>query len=92
MAIKRMFDTKTLREFPKLGRYRIRLLEHSRNAGVSILDIREHLETEGFSGFTRRGIRIGTRREAAELVAILQEILEESLLPDNTAGDKEDAE
>lgn len=78
---KRTFDSKTLREFPKLGRYRVRLVENSRAEGRPVLDVREHLETEGFSGFTRRGIRLYTRREAAELAETLKQVLEDEMLP-----------
>lgn len=82
---KKAFENKTLREFPKVGRYRIRLIENGSAEGrPALLDVREHIETEGFSGFTRRGIRIYTRREAAELAETLRAILEDDALPETS--------
>jgi hypothetical protein len=83
---KKTFDSKTLREFPKLGRYRVRLVENSRAEGRPVMDVREYLETEGFTGFTRRGIRLYTRREAAELAETLKQVLEDEMLPLDAKG------
>lgn len=45
-----------LKEFPPVGRYRVRLIQ-TKN-GSRLLDVREFLTSEGFEGFTRRGIRL----------------------------------
>jgi hypothetical protein len=84
------FDSKILREFPRVGRYRVRLVENARAQGKpGVLDIREFLETESFNGFTRRGIRLYTRREAAELGEAIKQVLEDAALPEQAVGAKE---
>lgn len=84
------YVSKTLREFPKVGRYRVRLIEGGRVSGSpAALDIREHIESEGFNGFTRRGIRVYTRREAEELGETLKQILEDGALPEEANGKPE---
>ena len=59
-----------IREFPKMGEYRIRLLQSS--SGPK-LDIREFVSADTFEGFTRRGIRIDMH-EAADLAALILDI------------------
>lgn len=86
-AKKASFDSKILREFPRVGRYRVRLVENARDAGKhGVLDIREYLEAESFTGFTRRGIRLYTRREAAELFEAIKQVLEDGALAEAAAG------
>lgn len=41
-----------------------------------MLDIREHVSSEGFEGFTRRGIRLGDRAQIDLLRDILKDVLE----------------
>ena len=66
-----------LREFPPLGKYRIRLVRNPRKPGeMPTLDIREYVSAETFEGFTRRGIRIGDRAQMDLLRDVLKEILE----------------
>ena len=66
-----------LREFPPIGKYRIRLLrDPSRPDAHPALDIREYIASESFEGFTRRGIHLGERAEIDLLRDILGEILE----------------
>lgn len=66
-----------LREFPPLGKYRIRLVRNPRKPGeMPTLDIREYISAESFEGFTRRGIRIADRAQMDLLRDVLKEILE----------------
>ena len=66
-----------LREFPPLGKYRMRLVRNPRKPGeMPTLDIREYISAETFEGFTRRGIRIGDRAQMDLLRDVLKEILE----------------
>ena len=66
-----------LREFPPLGKYRIRLIRNPKRPGEGpTLDIREYISAETFEGFTRRGIRIGDRAHMDLLRDVLKEILE----------------
>jgi hypothetical protein len=68
-----------LREFPPLGKYRIRLVHNpKRPAEEAALDIREYVSSETFEGFTRRGIRLGDRVQLDLLREILKEVLEQS--------------
>jgi hypothetical protein len=70
-------NEEVLREFPPLGKYRIRLVRNPRRAGESpVLDIREYISSETFEGFTRRGIRLGDRAQMDLLRDVLREILE----------------
>ena len=81
------FDAKVLREFPRVGRYHVRLMEGSRgNPEAHALDIREYLQTEEFTGYTRRGIRLYTGREAAELAEALRQVMEDEALPEQSSG------
>ena len=66
-----------LREFPPVGKYRIRLLHNSRRpAADPVLDIREYVSADTFEGFTRRGIRISERAHLDVLRDVLKEVLE----------------
>ena len=66
-----------LREFPPVGKYRIRLLQNpKRPAEAPSLDIREYIASDTFEGFTRRGIRINDRAQLDLLRDILKEVLE----------------
>lgn len=65
-----------LREFPPIGKYRVRLVQNTRT-GKSAVDIREYVSLEGgFEGFTRRGIRLGERAQVAQLKEALHQILD----------------
>jgi len=64
-----------LREFPPMGKYRIRVLLNPKTK-KTVLDIREFVAAETFEGFTRRGIRIFDRAQAELLRDVLMEILE----------------
>jgi hypothetical protein len=70
-----------VREFPALGKYRVRLVKSSAGPRAStVLDVREFAKSETFEGFTRRGIRISTLAEARALRDVLRAIEEEALL------------
>jgi hypothetical protein len=68
-----------IREFPPLGKYRVRVLENDK-ARQRVLDIREYISGESFEGFTRRGIRITDRAQIDLLRDALREILESMLI------------
>lgn len=61
-----------VREFPKVGKYRVRLLKTKRG---NVLDIREYVESETFEGFTRRGIRLSDDEHLESLRDTLAELL-----------------
>ena len=65
-----------LKEFPALGKYRIRLLvDPAKPAAEPTLDIREYVNSQSFEGFTRRGIRISAKADLDVLRDVLQEVL-----------------
>jgi hypothetical protein len=59
-------------ELAPVGRYRVRILEGARGR---VLDIREWIESETFSGYTRRGIRLSDPAQ----VGLLRDVLSEAL-------------
>ncbi|MBV8878874.1 MAG: hypothetical protein JO332_02810 [Planctomycetaceae bacterium] len=67
------------REFPPLGKYRVRLLRHPKT-GAKVLDIREYVSGESFEGFTRRGIRLGDLGQLDLLRDVLAELVRERLV------------
>src|SRR5437867_3632777 len=74
-------DPIVIREFPQMGKYRVRVIRSSAGPRASVaLDIREYAKSESFEGFTRRGIRIGNLAEARQLTDALRAIEEEGLL------------
>lgn len=76
-----------LREFPPLGKYRLRLVRNPKRPGETpTLDIREYISSETFEGFTRRGIRLGDRAQMDLLRDVLREILEAGGLAAPAAG------
>lgn len=64
-----------LREFPPLGKYRVRILQNAKSHGKT-LDIREYVSSETFEGFTRRGIRVSDRAQIDLLRDILGQVLD----------------
>lgn len=64
-----------LREFPPIGKYRVRVVMDERTQAKS-LDIREYVSGESFEGFTRRGIRLFKNAEADLLRCVLAEVVE----------------
>lgn len=77
MATSAATREEVIREFPPIGKYRIRLLK---SKARKTLDIREYVSADTFEGFTRRGIRIADKAGADLLRDILKEILDGDLL------------
>ena len=61
-----------VREFSRIGKYRIRLLDNGN--GTKVLDCREYVTSEAFEGYTRRGIRLAIPQDTLALTSILDEI------------------
>lgn len=70
-----------IKEFPAIGRYRIRVVK---SRGAKSLDIREYVTAEKFEGFTRRGIRLSTGDDCEALKNILEEIDSKGLLAEGS--------
>lgn len=68
-----------LREWPPMGKYRIRLVQRGKGRGPA-LDIREYISSETFEGFTRRGIVVADRAQMDLLKDVLKEILDSNLV------------
>ena len=67
-----------IREFPPIGKYRVRLLAHPKTRKKT-LDLREFISSETFEGFTRRGIRVTDRAQVELLRDVLSELLRDLL-------------
>lgn len=61
-----------LKEFPALGKYKVRLLKDRRDAVV--LDVREYIDTDTWQGFTRKGIRLYDQKDVDALAAVLAKV------------------
>ena len=72
---KKPIEQVVLREFPQVGKYRVRLVRGMRESSQVYLDIREYANSESFQGFTRRGIRLKFPEDAAKLQLALEEAL-----------------
>ena len=79
MKVNQARKEEVLREFPPIGKYRIRLLSGARPKERT-LDIREYVSGETFEGFTRRGIRLSERAQVELLRDTLSELLRDSLM------------
>lgn len=81
MKVKEVRKEEVLREFPPVGKYRVRLLSGSR-AKEKTLDIREYVvnHDSSFEGFTRRGIRLGDRAQVELLRDVLSELLRDLMI------------
>ena len=66
-------EDNVLREFNPISKYRVRLLQDTK--GNEALDIREFVQKDQFSGYTRRGIRLTDRAQMDQLRDILTEAL-----------------
>ena len=67
-----------IRELASVGKYRVRLISDPAHPDRDpVLDIREYVESDVFSGFTRRGIRLTDRAQIDHLRDILRMILEQ---------------
>lgn len=84
-------EPKTLREFPGVGRYRVRILRSATrrdpSSGHVMLDIREYLETESYTGWTRRGIRLYGLADVRALCESLGIVQRDRLLPEEGPAD-----
>lgn len=75
---KKEFHEDVIQEYPAIGKYRIRLVQSTKDDGTKrtpALDIREYVTQEGFEGFTRRGIRLTTASQMDNLKEILVQVL-----------------
>ena len=79
MTVNQARKEEVLREFPPIGKYRVRLLSGSR-AKERTLDVREYVSGQSFEGFTRRGIRLGDRAQVELLRDVLSELLGDLLI------------
>ena len=79
MTVKQASKEEVLREFPPVGKYRVRLLSGER-AKQRVLDIREYVSSDSFEGFTRRGIRLSDRAQVELLRDVFSELLRDLLL------------
>jgi hypothetical protein len=69
------------KEFPSVGKYRVRLISDAQASSVNkTLDIREYVSSETFEGFTRRGIRLSERAQVESLRDVLTELLRDFLV------------
>jgi hypothetical protein len=64
-----------VKEFPPLGKYRVRILEHPKTH-QKVLDIREFVSNDSFSGYTRRGIRLSDKAQIDLLRDVLGDVLQ----------------
>jgi hypothetical protein len=77
-AQEQKIEDEVLREFPPVGRYRVRLVANRKRNGEPVLDIREYVKGAEFEGFTRRGIRLSSRADLDLLRDVLKEVLEQA--------------
>lgn len=75
MTPKKPIAEDVVREFPPIGKYRVRLVKSQK--GVVSLDVREYVAGETFEGFTRRGIRISDRAQVDLLRDVCKDALED---------------
>ena len=74
MGEKKKYKEEEIKEFQRLGfndSLRVRLVKPE--GKDKVLDIRQYIESEEFTGFTRRGIRLGFH-DLGALEAIIPEI------------------
>lgn len=69
-----MKPDEVLREFPWVGKYRVRVLRVK--GGTLVVDVREYIRDEKFEGFTRRGVRLDLAQTMG-LAAALKQALDE---------------
>jgi hypothetical protein len=80
----KVLKDEVIREFPAIGKYRIRLL--SGKEGSRVLDIREYVTGETFEGFTRRGVRLA-EADVELLRKMVDEIVSSKLMETKKGGD-----
>lgn len=64
-----------VREFPDIGKYKVRLIQKSTRDARLILDIREYANGPNYMGFTRRGVRLLLQDELPKLREIIDQIM-----------------
>lgn len=75
MEKQKALKDQVLKEFPPLGKYRVRLLADPAKPGATpTLDIREYVTSQSFEGFTRRGIRLSAKGDLDGLRDVLLEL------------------
>jgi hypothetical protein len=71
----------TLRDFPSIGKIRVRLMQSQRPSRTSLwLDLREYENGPNYEGFTRRGFRLTSLDDVRLLREALETIERENLL------------
>lgn len=86
-AAKTPLNEEVLREFPPVGRYRVRLTRNPRRPlDPPALDIREYIRSDTFEGFTRRGIRLASRADLEMLRDVLTDLIERDGFEKRTPG------
>ncbi len=60
-----------VREFPDIGKYKVRLVQKSARDARLILDIREYANGPNYQGFTRRGVRLMVEEDLPKLRAAI---------------------
>lgn len=74
---------RVIREFPRIdGRYRIRVLSTEGDPPKVVFDVREHLKTPRYSGYTKRGIRLSSLQGLRVLAEAIRQVLDGQMLPE----------
>ena len=63
-----------VREFPDIGKYKVRLVQKGVRDARLILDIREYANGPNYQGFTRRGVRLMVQDDLPKLREVLDQI------------------
>ncbi len=66
-----MATDNVVKEYANIGKYKVRLIQTNSHQAI---DIREYVENEQFTGFTRRGVRIIVGADTIALQNILSEL------------------
>jgi len=53
-----MVEEALIKELNPVGKYKVRILKGRTKSSKPVLDIREYISSDSFTGFTRRGIRV----------------------------------
>jgi hypothetical protein len=67
-----------VREFPDIGKYKVRLVQKSARDPRLILDVREYANGPNYQGFTRRGVRLMLEGEAPRLREMIDQAISEA--------------
>ena len=54
---KKKFTEIVVKEFTDIGRYKVRIVKSGKDSDP-VVDVREYIDSEGFTGFTRKGVRL----------------------------------